>query len=176
MTASCLLLGSAAAAQTHSSNPEDVISRVLTVESTDPVLATCERWGFESCFRIVLRINANRPTPVDVGHIQTSRTRGATAFSGGGASCREMSDQGLPDVVTWSNDTLTWRQAPATVSPGHTTSLLLSFGCDAAVIAGDEVTIQFELAVDPTGRGVETARYSLPGLRIVSPPGGVRRR
>jgi hypothetical protein len=174
----CLLLGSPAIAQVqrHRSNPEDQISRVLLVESTDPVIVHCPRWGSESCFRVVLRINANQSAPVDVGRIRPDRTRGATAFSGTGASCREVEAQGLPNVVTWSSGGLTFRDPPANVSPGHTVSLLLTLGCDAVVIAGDEVTIQFALAVDPTGRGVETARYSLPGLQITSLRGAVHRR
>jgi hypothetical protein len=176
--AGCLLLTSPAIAQLqrHRSNPEDQISRVLLVESTDPVIVQCPRWGAESCFRIVLRINANQSGAVDVGHIRVDRTRGASAFSGTGASCREMEAEGLPDVVTWSNGSLTFRDAPANVSPGHTVSLLLTLGCDAVVIAGDDVTIQFALAVDPTGRGVETARYSLPGLQLAALRGAPRRR
>jgi len=162
--------------QSHRSNPEDQVARVLLVESTDPVIVRCDRWGYESCFRIVLRISANRSTAVDVGHIEPDRTRGASAFSGSGASCRESSAEGLPNVVTWSNGDLTFRDAPANVSPGHTVSLLLTLGCDAVVIAGDDVTVQFALAVDPTGRGVETARYSLPGLQITALPGNARRR
>lgn len=176
LAAASLLLASPALAQpqTHRSNPEDQISRVLLVESTDPVIVQCPRWGSESCFRIVLRINDNQSAAVDVGHIPTDRTRGATAFSGTGASCREMQDEGLPDVVVWSNADLTFRDPPANVSPGHTVSLLLTLGCDAVVIAGDDVTVQFALAVDPTGRGVQTARYSLPGLQLTV--GGARRR
>jgi hypothetical protein len=172
-----LLLASPAIAQVqrHRSNPEDQVSRVLLVESTDPVIVQCPRWGSESCFRVVLRINANQSAPVDVGRIRPDRTRGATAFSGSGASCREVEAQGLPNAVTWSSGRLTFRDAPANVSPGHTVSLLLTLGCDAVVIAGDDVTIQFALAVDPTGRGVETARYSLPGLQITSVRGAVRR-
>lgn len=177
-TVACLMLASPAIAQSqrHRSNPEDQVARALLVESTDPVVVQCNRWGYESCFRIVLRISANQSGAVDVGHIPTSRQRGASAFSGTGASCREIHDEGLPDVVVWSNDSLTFREAPANVSPGHTVSLLLTLGCDAAVIAGDDVTIQFALAVNPSGREVETARYSLPGLQITALRGGTRRR
>lgn len=173
-----LLLASPALAQPqrHRSNPEDQVARVLMVESTDPVIVQCNRWGFESCFRIVLRISANQSGAVDVGHIRPDRTRGATAFSGTGASCREIHDEGLPNVVVWSTGDLSFRDAPANVSPGHTVSLLLTLGCDAVVIAGDDVTVQFALAVDPTGRGVETARYSLPGLQITALRGSTRRR
>lgn len=159
-------------AQYHRSDPADLAARSITVESTDPVISPCN-WA-RACFRLVLRITANQAGTVDVGHIPIHRDRRMTAIAGSGASCQENGLRGLPDAVVWSRGDMTWREGPVSISQGHPALAQLSFACDGALVPGDEVSVQLALAVDPDGRGIQTARYDLSGLQIAGSRGRTR--
>ncbi|HEX8553190.1 MAG TPA: hypothetical protein VF695_00650, partial [Sphingomonas sp.] len=150
-------------------------SSLLIVDSTDPVIHDCNDGWSTSCFRIVLQIRARAGT-VNIGHIPTHRNRHASAFTGAGASCAENGARGLPDVVVWSSGTLRWREPPTAVTADRPATLLLSFGCDSPIGPGDQVNIELALAVDPDGRQVETARFTLTSLQLVSSPHSRNRR
>jgi hypothetical protein len=172
------LLSTAGVAQapTHSWLPEDSLSRMLTVVSTDGVLVDCHDGWSESCFRVVLRISPSTARTVDIGHIPVDRDRGATAFTSTGASCKENGARGLPDPRSWSSGTYTWGETPFRVTPERPATLLVQFGCDGRLAPGDEATIQFALAVDPEERDILTARYAASGLKLLKMPGMSNRR
>jgi hypothetical protein len=175
-----LLLGASmpAGAQT-TSRAEDPHASLLEVVSTDPKLFPCSSWGSESCFRVTLRISAKGGREIDVGYIPDNgfyRTRAARAFSGTGSSCIEKGGVGLPPVVVWSSGKFTWREPGYRLAGGRVATLMLEFGCDARLVPGDELMIQFSIAVDPDGRQIETARYSLSGLHLAGSAGVGRRR
>jgi hypothetical protein len=174
----CMIVPQAALAQAprHPWHPEDRTSRLLTVVSTDAVLVECDDIWSTSCFRVILRIAPGEKSTVDVGHIPTGRNRGSTAFTSTGASCREYGSRGLPEPRMWSSGTLRWRDPPFRVTPERAATLLIEYGCDGGIAAGDEVTIQFDLAVDPDERGISVARYAAQGLKLVKMPGLSSRR
>jgi hypothetical protein len=168
-----ILLAAPGVAQTpgQSWQPEDRLSRLLKVESTDGVLVDCHDGWSESCFRVVLRISPATSRTVDVGHIPVDRERGGTAFTSTGAACKEIGARGLPDPRSWSSGTYTWGEAPYRVTPERSATLLVQFGCDGKLAPGDQATIQFALAVDPEGREILTARYAASGLNLKKMPG-----
>jgi hypothetical protein len=171
--ACCLATATSAAGAQIPGRADDKLSALLTVVSTDPVLTKCSQWGSESCFRIVLKISASGAREVDIGHIPDDsfrKNRAARAFSGSGASCIEKGGRGLPPVVVWSSGNFTWRDVPFRVSRNKSATLMFEFGCDQQLIPGDGVSIQFSLAVDPDGRSIRTARYTLSDLQLVNSP------
>jgi hypothetical protein len=147
------------------------ISGLLTVSSTEPVIRQCGGW-YEACFRVGLRIVAKGAGEIAVGHIPPDNypRRGGSAMTGAGVSCVEIGAVGLPNVVVWSSGDFTWRQEPFPVSAAKPVTLWMDFGCDAGLAPGDEVAVELILAVDPDGRDIRTAHYTLTGLRLKPGP------
>jgi hypothetical protein len=139
--------------------------------STDPVLRPCHDGWSTSCFRVVLRIAPSGPRELDVGHIPDNflpKTFAARALTGSGASCVENGGVGLPNATVWSNGNFTWEDTPFHISSTKAGTLMLDFGCDGRLAPGDQVIIEFSLAVDPDGRGIRTVRLTLPAIALVS--------
>jgi hypothetical protein len=165
-----LLLGAPVLAKNPAGGDRQLAS-LLHVSATDPVLRQCHDGWSTSCFRVVLRILPTGSQEMDVGHIPDNflpKTFAARAVAGSGASCVENGGVGLPDVVVWSNGDFTWQDAPFHIAPSKAGTLLLDFGCDGRLGAGDQIIIEFSLAVDPDGRGIRTVRMTLPAVALVS--------
>jgi hypothetical protein len=150
---------------------EASLRSLLLIKSTDPVLMTCHDGWSQSCFRITLNIAASGATEVDVGHIPDNmlpKTIAARAIAGSGASCVENRGVGLPDVVVWSNGDYTWESSAFRVSQSRSGTMMFDFGCDGKLVSGDQLAIEFALAVDADGRSIRPVHFTLPPLALVS--------
>ena len=144
-------------------------SRLLSLAATDPQIVKCYRPWDKSCFRITVKVSASGDGEVDIGHLPDNMfgdPYAARAIVSSGASCVERRGVGLPMVGIYSDNSLFWREPGRTVSASRSAFLILDFGCDGQIVAGDELQVQLPLGVDATGRGISKVDFSTATVRL----------
>jgi hypothetical protein len=147
--------------------PQGGVSAEARVLGRAPVIADCAPATNprHRCFRIFLRIMPKSRSELKVAYIRTHRTDymyETTAFVENGRRCAGASLGGLPHARR-RFDEVQWEDQPFSVTSAKPGTLLIDYECDGDLVAGDSVTAQITLAIDPDGRGPQMARYVFTG-------------